>query len=63
MGGADYINDVPPHSVINVNDFPSVEALSTYLLYLMENPVIFSLSSKIKILKFFPSIVTFRKST
>ena len=63
MGGADYINDVPPHSVINVNDFPSVEALSTYLFYLMENPVIFSLSSQIKILKFFPSIVTFRKST
>lgn len=48
MGGADYINDVPPHSVINVNDFPSVEALSTYLFYLMENPVIFSLSRQIK---------------
>ena len=62
MGGADYINDVPPHSVINVNDFPSVEALSTYLFYLMENPVISSLSRQIKNTKILLSIVNFRKS-
>ena len=39
MGGGNYAIDAPPHSVINVNDFSSVENLASYLKYLMINPV------------------------
>ena len=39
MGGADYKKDTPPHSYINVNDFPDVESLANYLKFLMTNPV------------------------
>ena len=39
MGGADYKKDTPPHSYIDVNDFPDVESLANYLKFLMTNPV------------------------
>ena len=34
MGGTDYKKIAPPNSFIDVNDFPTVEALANYLLYL-----------------------------
>ena len=39
MGGADYKKDTPPHSYIDVNDFPDVESLANYLKFLITNPV------------------------
>ena len=39
MGGGDYATLAPPHSVIDVNYFPSVQSLANYLEYLMKNPV------------------------
>jgi hypothetical protein len=41
MGGGNYQQDAPPHSVINVNDYPSVKALANYLTYLTKNTVCF----------------------
>ena len=41
MGGGNYRRDAPPHSVIDVNDFPHVKGLASYLNFLMKNPVRF----------------------
>uniref|UniRef100_A0A182QLS1 Fucosyltransferase n=1 Tax=Anopheles farauti TaxID=69004 RepID=A0A182QLS1_9DIPT len=38
FGGADYNRFMPPGSYINVQDYATVEELSTYLLYLRDNP-------------------------
>lgn len=39
MGGGNYSRIAPPHSVIDVNDYSSVEELAKYLVHLTENPV------------------------
>jgi hypothetical protein len=39
MGGGNYIRDAPPHSFIDVNEFPNVKALADYLIYLDQNDV------------------------
>ena len=46
MGGGNYRRDAPPHSVIDVNDFPHVKALASYLNFLMENPVRFRFTTR-----------------
>jgi hypothetical protein len=43
MGGGNYEQDAPPHSFINVNNFPSVKDLADYLTYLTKNTVCFIL--------------------
>ena len=37
FGLADYSSIAPPHSFINALDFPNVNSLAKYLLYLSEN--------------------------
>ena len=39
MGGGHYKKDAPPHSYIDVNDFPSVKSLADYLKQLLQNKV------------------------
>ena len=46
MGGGNYRRDAPPHSVIDVNDFPHVKGLASYLNFLMENPVRFRFTTR-----------------
>ena len=41
MGGGNYTLDAPPNSFIDVRDFSTVEALTKYLKYLIDNPVSF----------------------
>ncbi|TRY79221.1 hypothetical protein TCAL_12521, partial [Tigriopus californicus] len=38
LGGADYAEIVPPHSVINAKEFPNPQDLADYLLELDDNP-------------------------
>ena len=40
MGGGNYTRDAPDKSVINVEDFSSVQELADYLIFLTENPVL-----------------------
>ena len=39
MGGGNYLRDAPPHSYIDVNDFSTVEELTNYLKFLMNDKV------------------------
>ena len=39
MGGGHYKKEAPPHSYIDVNDFPSVKSLADYLKQLLQNKV------------------------
>ena len=41
MGGGNYTLDAPPNSFIDVRNFSTVEALTKYLKYLIDNPVSF----------------------
>ena len=41
MGGGNYTLDAPPNSFIDVKNFSTVEALTKYLKYLIDNPVSF----------------------
>ena len=44
MGGGNYTLDAPPNSFIDVRNFSTVEALTKYLKYLINNPVSFFLN-------------------
>ena len=39
MGGGNYLRDAPPNSFIDVNDFPSVEDLASYLNTIADDEV------------------------
>ena len=41
MGGGNYTLDAPPNSFIDVRNFSTVESLTKYLKYLIDNPVSF----------------------
>ncbi len=58
MGGTDYKLIAPPHSYIDVNDYPSIQALADYLNYLNDNDVY-----NLIIFRSWISIIMFRKST